>query len=116
MGLSVALLGSGCGGGATPGAENPENNGSGGGAGASDGSGPQASGPTGPDCSDGTCALCGEGICPTGFYCDESAPEGPACQWLPECPEEASCGCVSGALGDACQCTERDGGVFVSCS
>src|SRR5688572_12979607 len=36
-------------------------------------------------CADGTCFECGAGLCPKGFYCDEGAPGGAACSWLPEC-------------------------------
>jgi hypothetical protein len=67
-------------------------------------------------CDDGTCFPCAEnGICPIGYFCDESAAAGPACEWLPECPEEATCSCVLGVLGESCSCEERDGGVYVSC-
>jgi hypothetical protein len=66
-------------------------------------------------CDDGTCFVCGESvICPQGYFCDESAAAGPACEWLPECPEQVDCSCVLGVLGDACSCDERDGGVYVS--
>lgn len=116
LGLSAFVVwGIGCGGGGGSGpAENPSSGSGSGGGDTADGSGGQT-GPSGPDCSDGTCALCGDGMCPKGFYCDENGPEGPACQWLPECAEEATCGCVGEALGDACTCEERGAGVFVSC-
>jgi hypothetical protein len=66
-------------------------------------------------CADGTCTPCGAGICPGGFYCDEKAPGGAACSWLPECAAKATCSCVTGVLGSGCSCEERDGGVFVRC-
>lgn len=72
-------------------------------------------GPTGPDCSDQTCFRCGEGMCPVGFYCDETASGGPACSWLPECAETASCDCVTGVLGSSCNCDEASGGPHVTC-
>ena len=65
-------------------------------------------------CADGTCFECGTGVCPKGFYCDEKAPGGAACAWLPECAASPSCSCVSRAL-DGCGCEERSGGVFASC-
>jgi hypothetical protein len=67
-------------------------------------------------CDDGTCTACGQGFCPTGYYCDEKAKGGPACSWLPECADRATCGCVTGALGSGCSCEERSGGVYVTCS
>lgn len=66
-------------------------------------------------CADNTCARCGKGFCPNGFYCDESAPGGAACGWLPECAAKPSCSCVSAGLGSGCSCEERSGGLFVSC-
>ena len=66
------------------------------------------------ECEDGTCFTCGEGICPTGHYCDETSPGGPACGWLPECAQETTCSCVEGVFAD-CSCEERDGGVYLSC-
>ncbi len=71
--------------------------------------------PAGPDCSDGTCFECGDGLCPVGFYCDERAPGGPACSWLPECAEKATCSCVLGVLGSSCSCDDSDQGPRVSC-
>jgi hypothetical protein len=72
-------------------------------------------GPTGPDCSDQTCFPCGESMCPVGFYCDEKANGGPACGWLPECAETASCSCVTGVLGSSCSCDDANGGPHVAC-
>lgn len=72
--------------------------------------------PTGPDCSDQTCFPCGEGLCPVGFYCDEQAARGPACSWLPECAEAASCACVQGVLGSGCSCDDASGGPRVTCN
>ena len=72
--------------------------------------------PTGPDCSDQTCFPCGEGLCPVGFYCDEQAARGPACSWLPECAEVASCACVQGVLGSGCSCDDASGGPRVTCN
>ena len=69
-----------------------------------------------PHCADGTCYACGEGFCPVGYYCDEGAPRGAACSWLPECADEATCSCVLGVLGNECSCDERDDGIYVSCS
>ncbi|MFO0564464.1 MAG: hypothetical protein U0263_02320 [Polyangiaceae bacterium] len=66
-------------------------------------------------CSDGTCFECGTGICPKGFYCDEKAPGGAACGWLPECATAATCACVKQGLGGDCTCSEKSGGVSVSC-
>ena len=66
------------------------------------------------ECADGTCFDCGEGICPLGHYCDETSPGGPACGWLPECAQEATCSCVEGVFSD-CSCEERSGGVYLSC-
>jgi hypothetical protein len=67
-------------------------------------------------CADGTCMECGSGLCPKGFYCDEKAPGGPACGWLPECAAAATCGCVEQVLGSQCACSEKAGGVSVSCT
>jgi len=72
-------------------------------------------GPTGPDCSDQTCFPCGEGMCPVGFYCDEKANKGPACSWLPECADAASCSCVTSVLGSSCSCDDASGGPHVTC-
>lgn len=66
-------------------------------------------------CADGTCVPCGAGICPNGFYCDEKAPGGAGCAWLPECADRATCSCVQQVLGSSCSCDERNGGVFVGC-
>ena len=72
-------------------------------------------GPTGPDCSDQTCFPCGESMCPVGFYCDEKSSGGPACSWLPECAEAASCACVTAVLGSSCSCDDASGGPQVTC-
>lgn len=77
--------------------------------------GPAESAPRGPSCDDGTCSVCGSGMCPTGWYCDESAPGGPACSWLTECAEKPSCSCVTKVLGSSCKCRE-DAGIKVSCN
>jgi hypothetical protein len=66
-------------------------------------------------CADGTCFECGSGLCPKGFYCDEKAPGGPACGWLPECAAVATCACVEQVLGADCSCTEKGVGPSVSC-
>jgi hypothetical protein len=66
-------------------------------------------------CADGSCVECGAGLCPKGFYCDESAPGGAACGWLPECAKEATCGCVKAGLGSGCECEEKNGAPFVKC-
>ena len=71
--------------------------------------------PAGPDCSDGTCFTCGDGICPAGAYCDQDAEGGAACAWLPECPGEATCGCITGQLSE-CSCDDSTGGPVVSCN
>lgn len=70
--------------------------------------------PQGPDCADGTCFICGEGMCPLGAYCDVSAPSGPACAWLSECPQEPSCACIERVLGAACSC-QASQGPLVTC-
>ncbi len=66
-------------------------------------------------CDDGTCSSCGDGLCPNGWYCDESAAGGPACGWLPQCAQKASCGCLTGKLGASCKCSEQAGGLHVTC-
>lgn len=71
--------------------------------------------PEAPSCDDGTCFSCGDGICPKGFYCDQKAPGGPACSWLPDCAKQASCSCVQHVLGSGCSCNEKNGGVYVDC-
>ena len=71
--------------------------------------------PQAPSCDDGTCFSCGNGICPKGFYCDQKAPGGPACSWLPKCAKQASCSCVQHVLGSGCSCDEKNGGVYVDC-
>lgn len=65
-------------------------------------------------CDDGTCTPCGDAICPSGWYCDESAHGGPACGWVPECAQKASCGCVKKALA-GCSCEEQAGAAHVAC-
>lgn len=70
---------------------------------------------SGPDCSDGTCIPCGDADCPKGFFCDESTAK-PTCQWVPTCPDAATCACVERAFSDQCSCTERDGGAYLRCS
>jgi hypothetical protein len=79
------------------------------------GEGPASAGPSGPDCSGGTCFSCGESMCLPGYYCDHDVAGGPACSWLPECVESASCDCVKKVLGKSCDCEERNGGTYVSC-
>lgn len=74
------------------------------------------SAPTAPAraaCDDGTCSPCGDALCPTGWYCDETAPSGPSCGWLPECAQKTGCACVKKVLG--CACEEKAGGAHVSC-
>lgn len=82
---------------------------------ADDAAGDANAGPQGPDCSDGTCFVCGDGMCPVGFFCDEQASGGPACSWLPECADTASCSCVLGVLGSSCSCSDESGGPHLSC-
>lgn len=77
--------------------------------------GESSSGPSGPDCSDGTCFVCGEGLCPQGFYCDAGAGGGPACSWLPECADTATCGCIEKVLGSGCSCDDSGDGPHVTC-
>ncbi|MCC6215262.1 MAG: hypothetical protein IT376_10355 [Polyangiaceae bacterium] len=71
--------------------------------------------PPQPRCDDGTCFPCGGEACLAGEYCDERAPGGPACSWLPECLPRPSCACVLGVLGSACRCEPRGAGVSVVC-
>jgi hypothetical protein len=66
-------------------------------------------------CEDGTCSPCGSGLCPTGWYCDETAPGGAACSWLPACTKKSSCACLTAKLGSSCSCREQSGGLHVSC-
>jgi hypothetical protein len=66
-------------------------------------------------CEDGACFECGSGTCPQAWYCDENAPGGAACSWLPECSKKLDCACVGKALGKACSCAEADGGLHVKC-
>lgn len=105
-----------CGGGqAGPGAHSPGESGEADGEGAGLGES-GARGTPESRCADDACFVCGEGLCPRGYYCDGDASGGPACGWLPECAQKATCDCVTGVLGASCRCEERDGGVFVECS
>jgi hypothetical protein len=67
-----------------------------------------------PVCSDEGCLPCGKSLCPAGFYCDETAPQGPACSWLPECPE-AECACLKRTLPSSCSCEATGPGATVKC-
>ncbi len=67
-------------------------------------------------CSDGSCFRCGDGVCPAGYYCDDKAPAGAACGWLPECAKTADCACIQSALGSGCHCDNQGGGVHVTCN
>jgi hypothetical protein len=126
FGALVALVSAGCGGAtSTGGGAKSEDEAAGskskkGGGSDRDGEGegdeePAASTPA-SRCADGTCFECGAGLCPKGFYCDEGAPGGAACGWLPECAASPSCGCVKQGLGSACNCEERSSGLFVKCN
>jgi hypothetical protein len=66
-------------------------------------------------CDDGSCTPCGDAVCPSGWYCDESARGGPACGWIPECAQKASCGCVKKAFA-GCSCEDEHGAAHLSCS
>lgn len=66
-------------------------------------------------CQGEDCFECGAGFCLTGYYCDRTAPGGPACSWLPECPDAPSCDCVRSVLGKGCSCEEAGSGLFVEC-
>jgi len=70
--------------------------------------------PAAPKCDDGTCTPCGDALCPRGWYCDESAPGGAACGWLPECAQKASCSCVKKAF-KGCACEEASGSAHLTC-
>jgi hypothetical protein len=70
--------------------------------------------PARPTCADGSCTPCGDAVCPSGWYCDESARGGPACGWVPECAQKASCGCVKKAFA-GCSCEDAHGAAHVSC-
>ncbi len=116
---SLCALGAACGGGAAP---EPAKSGKSGGAGkGEEGKGEEGAGdveeeaPRASACADGTCLECGGGLCPKGFYCDEKAPGGAACAWLPECAASATCACVKQVLGGSCSCSEKAGGPSVSC-
>jgi hypothetical protein len=65
-------------------------------------------------CENETCTPCGDAICPNGWYCDESARGGPACGWLPECAQKASCGCVKKTFA-GCSCEDEHGAAHLSC-
>lgn len=71
--------------------------------------------PVRPSCADGTCFECGSGLCPQGAYCDASAPGGPACGWIQECPGSPSCACLVKVLGAACSCDAGAGAPQVTC-
>ncbi|MEZ4221895.1 MAG: hypothetical protein R3B13_13260 [Polyangiaceae bacterium] len=108
--LLLAACGGGQGGGAgsqVGGTDRPEN----GGETAEAGGDSHAEAPT-PACNDEGCFPCGEGLCPKGFYCDQQAPGGPACSWLPECAAEPTCACLSKSLGSECSCSEKSSGVY----
>lgn len=79
-----------------------------------DGESSAATEPAKPTCEDGTCSPCGEALCPSGWYCDESAPGGPACGWLPECASKASCACVKRAF-NGCSCEDKAGTAHLRC-
>lgn len=65
-------------------------------------------------CEDGTCAPCGDALCPSGWYCDESAPGGAACGWLPECAKKPGCACVKKVFA-GCSCEDGGGIPHLSC-
>lgn len=67
------------------------------------------------NCENGTCFACGAGFCLSGWYCDEGAPGGAACSWIPDCATKATCGCIGKVLGSGCSCKEDNGGPHVSC-
>jgi hypothetical protein len=75
---------------------------------------PAAQAPPRAACDDGTCSPCGDALCPLGWYCDETAPGGPACGWLPECAQKPGCACVKRALA-GCSCDEKSGAAHLSC-
>jgi hypothetical protein len=79
-----------------------------------DGESSAAAEPAKPSCDDGTCSPCGDALCPSGWYCDESAPGGPACGWLPECAGKATCSCVKRAFS-GCSCEDQSGSAHVRC-
>jgi hypothetical protein len=66
------------------------------------------------NCDDGTCSPCGDALCPSGWYCDESAPGGAACGWLPECAKKPACACVKKAFA-GCSCEDTGGIAHLSC-
>ena len=65
-------------------------------------------------CDDGTCSACGDALCPSGWYCDQSAPGGAACGWLPECAKKPGCACVKKAFS-GCSCEDSGGIAHLSC-
>lgn len=65
-------------------------------------------------CDDGTCSPCGEALCPSGWYCDERAPGGSACGWLPECAQKPTCACIKRAFS-ACSCEDSGGIAHLTC-
>lgn len=80
---------------------------------ANDESEKEAAAPKPALCGDGSCITCGTGICPTGWYCDESAPGGPACGWVPGCEKKKSiCNCLGDRFQHKCRCTEDNGGAL----
>ncbi len=79
-----------------------------------DGEESTAEAPSAPSCDDGTCTTCGDALCPSGWYCDEGAPGGPACGWLPECATKSTCACVKRAFS-GCRCEDEGGAAHLSC-
>jgi hypothetical protein len=69
---------------------------------------------SGPDCKDGSCIRCGDATCPKGFFCDESSGKA-SCQWVPTCTDAVDCTCVKKTVSESCDCTEREGGVYLRC-
>jgi hypothetical protein len=80
----------------------------------SDDEGESAPAPKRAACDDGTCSPCGNALCPSGWYCDESAPGGPACGWLPECAQKPGCACVKRAFA-GCSCEDKSGAAHLAC-
>jgi len=64
-------------------------------------------------CADDSCVPCGAGLCPPGFYCDESAQGGPACGWVPDCPD-SDCDCLARVFAD-CACDAHPAGARLRC-
>lgn len=121
LSLFVTLLGA-CGGSATPAAASATSGNERESASTSDASGDsgadneptEEAAPKRAACDDGTCSPCGNALCPTGWYCDETAPGGPACGWLPECAQKPGCACVKKALA-GCACEEQSGAAHLTC-